>query len=116
MLWLIPAVIACLGGAFFLWNRGMQWPAGLFVAAGFGLVFMLGRSIERNRDAQWQEAAARLQGTFRSGPSCTGADQFGATAPWNEWSRDGELQCQRTIEGHVDGTPYALLQIRYSVR
>jgi hypothetical protein len=93
----------------------MQWPAGLLVVVGFGLLFILGRGIERGRDAQWKEAAARLQGTFRRGPACAGLAPFGA-APWDEWSRDGELQCPRAIEGSVDGLPYALVQVRYSVR
>jgi hypothetical protein len=116
MLWLIAAVIACFGSALVLWNRGMQAPAALCVAAGFVLLFMLGRGIERAADAQWQEAAARLQGAFRRGPSCADLDQFGTPAPWVEWSSDGELQCRRAIHGKADGVPYALVQIRYSVR
>jgi len=116
MLGLLPVVIACFAGALFLWARGSQVSAALLVVAGFALVFMLGRRIETARDEGWQEAASRLQGTFRSGPSCAEEDRFGAPAPWSEWSRDGELRCLRAIEGNVDGVPFGLVQIRYSVR
>lgn len=94
----------------------MQLPGAVLVVAGFALVFMLGRSIEAGRDEAWQKAAARLQGTFRGERPCTDLARFGAPAPWSEWSRDGELRCLRAIEGGVDGVPYALVQIRYSVR
>lgn len=116
MLWLLPVVIACLAGGWALWTRGMQLPGALLVVAAFALVFVLGRSIETGRDQAWQQAAARLQGTFRAGRPCTALERFGAPAPWSEWSSDGELQCLRSIEGDVDGVPYALVQIRYSVR
>lgn len=116
MLWLLPVVIACLAGGWALWTRGMQLPGALLVVAAFALEFVLGRSIETGRDQAWQQAAARLQGTFRAGRPCTALERFGAPAPWSEWSSDGELQCLRSIEGDVDGVPYALVQIRYSVR
>ncbi|HET8748589.1 MAG TPA: hypothetical protein VFM98_23545 [Ramlibacter sp.] len=116
MLWLIPAVIACVGLAIFLANRGMLVPAVLCGAAGFALLFLLGRGLERHTDAQWQEAATRLQGAFRSGPSCADLDPFGTPAPWHEWSSDGELQCTRAIHGQADGVPFALVQVRYSLR
>lgn len=94
----------------------MQVPGALFVAAAFALVFMLGRGIERGRDAGWQEAAARLQGTFHADRPCSELDRFGAPAPWGDWARDGELRCARSIEGSIGGVPYALVQVRYSVR
>lgn len=115
MLWLIPAVVACFAAALVLWNRGLQVPAALALGAGFALLFVLGRGLESDRDAAWQDAAARLRGTFRSGPGCAGLERFGA-APWKEWASDGELQCPRAIEGEVEGVPYALVQVRYSVR
>jgi len=115
MSWLIPAVLTCLAAGLVLWNRGLQVPGALVLGAGFALLFVLGRGLESNRDSAWQEAAARLRGTFRSGPGCAGLDRFGG-APWKEWASDGELQCSRVIEGEVDGVPYALVQVRYSVR
>ena len=116
MLWLLPVVIACLAGGWFLWTRGMQVPGALLVFAAFALVFALGRSIETGRDKAWQDTAERLKGNFRAGRPCTDLDRFGAPAPWSAWSSDGELQCLRAIEGDVEGVPYALVQIRYSVR
>lgn len=116
MPWLLPAVLVCLAVGLFLWSRGMQLPGGVFVVAGFALLFMLGRSIETGRDQAWEEAAARLQGTFLGERPCTDLDRFGAPAPWTAWASDGELQCLRTIEGRVAGLPYALVQVRYSVR
>jgi hypothetical protein len=116
MLWLLPIVVACLAGGVFLWTRGVQVPGVLLLLVAFALVFVLGRSIESRRDKGWQEAAARLQGAFQAERPCTALEGFGAPAPWSEWSRDGELRCLRSIEGHVDGVPYALVQIRYSVR
>jgi hypothetical protein len=116
MLWLLPIVIACLAGGVFLWTRGLQVPGVLLLLVAFALVFVLGRGLEARRDKAWQEAAARLQATFRAERPCTTLDGFGAPAPWSEWSRDGELRCLRFIEGQVDGVPYALVQIRYSVR
>lgn len=116
MPWLIPAVIACLAGGLVLWTRGIQVPGALLVLAAFALVFLLGRSIEAGRDEAWREAAAPLHGTYRGERPCTELERFGAPAPWGEWSRDGELRCLRAIEGEVDGVPYALVQIRYSVR
>jgi hypothetical protein len=116
MPWLLPVVLACLVGGVILWTRGMQVPGAALVVAGFALVFILGRSIEAGRDQEWQEAAARLQGTFRREPPCTDLDRFGAPAPWSDWASDGELRCLRSIEGVVAGVPYALVQVRYSVR
>jgi hypothetical protein len=88
----------------------------LLAAAGFALVFILGRRVETRRDAAWQEVATRLRGTFRAGSSCSELDQFGAPAPWAQWSSDGELRCLRVIEGKEGGGPWALVQVRYSMR
>lgn len=116
MLWLVPAVVACFAGAWVLWARDLQLPGVLLALAGFALLFVLGRSIEAGRDQDWESVAARLQAKFRSHPPCADLGRFGAPAPWGEWARDGELQCQRAIEGTIDGVPYALVQVRYSVR
>ena len=91
---------------------GVVVPGLLLAAAGFALVFVFGRNIESRRDAAWQDAAARLQGTFRSKPACSELDRFGTPAPWAQWASDGELQCLRVIEG----SDWALVQVRYSVR
>lgn len=89
----------------------------LLAAAGAALVFILGRGIETRRDAAWQEVAGRLHGTFRAGPSCRDLDRFGVPAPWAQWASDGELHCLRVIEGtEGGGGPWALVQVRYSVR
>jgi len=116
MLWLVPAVFAGFAGAVFLWSRGLQLPAALLGLASVGFLFFVGRGIESSRDAQWKEAAARLQGSFRAGPSCAEMERFGTPAPWSEWSRDGELQCARAIQGSDAGLAWAVVQIRYSVR
>ena len=87
----------------------------LLAAAGVALVFVLGRGIEKRRDAGWQDVAERLHGTFRSAPACSELDRFGSPAPWAQWASDGELRCLRTIEGN-DGGAWALVQVRYSVR
>src|SRR4051812_24830861 len=116
MLWLVPAVFAGFAAAVFLWSRGLRMSAAMLGVASVGLLFIVGRGIESGRDAEWREAAARLQGSFHGGPSCAELDRFGAPAPWTEWSRDGELQCLRAIEGADAGAAWALVQIRYSVR
>lgn len=91
---------------------GVVVPGLLLAAAGFALVFVVGRNIESRRDAAWQDAAAGLQGTFRSKPPCSELDRFGTPAPWAQWASDGELQCLRVIEG----SDWAIVQVRYSVR
>ena len=116
MLWLVPAVFACFAAAVFLWTRGLRVPAALVGLAGVGLLFFVGRGIESGRDAEWRELAARLQASFRRGPACADLERFGMPAPWAEWSRDGELQCLRAIEGNDAGAPWAVVQVRYSVR
>ena len=97
-------------------KRELLFPGILLAAAGFALVFYFGRGIEARRDAAWRDTAARLQGTFRSGPSCSGLERFGTPTPWAQWSSDGELQCLRVIEGSDAAGPWALVQVRYSVR
>ncbi|MBC5781523.1 hypothetical protein H8N03_01120 [Ramlibacter sp. USB13] len=97
-------------------RRGVLWLGVVLAVAVFALVFVLGRGIESRRDAAWQQAAERLQGTFRSGTSCAELERFGTPAPWAEWASDGELQCLRAIHGAAGGEPWALVQVRYSVR
>ena len=116
MPWLVPAVFACFAAAVFLWSRGLRIPAAVLALAGAALLVFVGRGIESGRDAGWQDAAARLKGSFRSGPSCADLARFGVPAPWTEWSRDGELQCPRAIHGEDGGVPWAVVQVRYSVR
>ena len=116
MVWLVPLVFACAVGAAFLWWRGFRVAGALLGLAGAGLLFVVGRGIETGRDAEWRQVAALLQGSFRRGPSCAEMDAFGTPAPWHEWARDGELQCVRAIHGDDAGVPWALVQIRYSVR
>lgn len=116
MTWLVPVVFACFAAAVFLWTRGLRIAAALVGLVGVGLLFFVGRGIEVERDTGWKEAAARLHGTFRSRPACADLDRFGTPAPWAEWANDGELQCLRLIEGETAGGPWALVQVRYSVR
>jgi hypothetical protein len=116
MPWLVPAVFASFAAAVFLWTRGLRVPAAMLGIASIALLFIVGRGIESGRDAGWREVAARLHGSFRPGPACAGLDRFGTPAPWTEWSRDGELQCTRAIDGEDAGVAWALVQIRYSVR
>lgn len=97
-------------------KRGVLVPGVLLAGASLALVFVLGRGIEKRRDAAWQDVAERLHGTFRSGPACSELDRFGTPAPWEQWSNDGELRCLRVIEGSDGGAPWALVQVRYSVR
>ena len=96
-------------------KRGVLLSFTLLAGAALAIVFVLGRGIEKRRDAAWQAVAARLDGTFRSAPACSELDRFGTPAPWVQWSSDGELQCPRIIEGS-DGGAWALVQVRYSVR
>jgi hypothetical protein len=81
----------------------------------FVLLFLLGRRIEAQRDADWGAAARAVQGTLRTGTpgDCS---RFGRPAPWDDWARDGELQCPRAIDGSAADPPFALVQVRYSVR
>src|SRR5205085_6165138 len=45
-----------------------------------------------------------------------GLDRFVTHEPWEQWASDGELRCLRVIEGSDGGLPWALVQVRYSVR
>jgi hypothetical protein len=116
MLWLVPALVASLVGVWITWTRGLQAPAAILLVVSFALVFVLGRRIEAGQDTEWQDAAAQVGGTFRSAPPLHALDRFGLLAPWNQWARDGELQCTRAVDGIAATPPFALLQIRYSVR
>jgi len=97
-------------------KRGLLVPGVLLAGAGLALVVVFGRGIERRLDAAWQEAAERLHGTFHGGRACSELDRFGAPTPWEQWANDGELRCLRVIEGSDGGLPWALVQVRYSVR
>lgn len=97
-------------------KRGVLVSGVLLAGASVALVFVLGRGIEKRRDAAWQDVAESLHGTFRSGPACSELDRFGTPAPWAQWSKDGELRCLRVIEGNDGEAPWALVQVRYSVR
>jgi hypothetical protein len=116
MLWPGLAVAACLIGSWYLFTHDLRAAAMILGVVAFGLLFLLGRRIEGNRDAQWQEAARQVQGSFRSAPGPAYLGTFGAQAPWTHWARHGELQCQRAIDGGTAEAPFALLHVRYSVR
>ncbi|MBL0392039.1 hypothetical protein JJ685_12935 [Ramlibacter monticola] len=115
MPWLVALLLALLLGSWAAWSRGLQAVAAVLAVAAFALAFVVGRRIEAQRDADWAAAARAVQGTFRAGDAgyCAG---FGRPAPWDAWARDGELQCTRVIDGAGASPPFALVQIRYSVR
>jgi hypothetical protein len=87
----------------------------LLVALAFALVFAIGRRIEAGRDTDWQQAALRVKGNFRRALSPDDLAAFGP-APWTTWAADGELQFPRAIDGRAAQPPFALLQVRYSMR
>jgi hypothetical protein len=116
MIWLAATLLASLAGLWFAWSRGLKLPALVLVAVAFSLVFLLGRRIEGARDVEWQELARRVQGTFQRDPGAGLLARFGAPAPWTAWAADGELQCPRAIVAADAHEPFALLQVRYSVR
>jgi len=105
------AIMSAMGS-----KRRALVPGILLAGASLAVVFVLGRGIEQRRDAAWQDAAERLHGTFRSRPACSELDRFGTPAPWAQWSNDGELHCLRVIESVEGRAPWALVQVRYSVR
>ena len=95
--------------------RELPPPAFLLLALAIAVAFVIGKRIEGGRDADWLEAARRVQGGFRSPASGADLAAFG-TAPWMAWAADGELQFPRAIDGRGAQPPFALLQVRYSVR
>ena len=94
----------------------MKWLGLLLVVLALAVVFVLGRRIEGARDSDWQGLAARLGAEFQGQPGAALLSQFGTGAPWMAWASDGELQCPRAIQGRDAAGPFALLQVRYSVR
>jgi hypothetical protein len=115
MLWLVALLLVLLLGSWAAWLRGLHAAAALLLVPVFVLAFVVGRRIEARRDADWASAATAVQGTTRAADPAYCAS-FGRPAPWDEWARDGALQCSRAIEGRAANPPFALLQIRYSVR
>lgn len=114
--WLLPAFLAAALACWYAWSHGMQLlGVGLLVASVL-LVVLLGRRIEADRSADWARAAAVVQGGHRPAPSAAFLVPFGASAPWNAWAADGELQCPHAIDGSAQRPAFWLLQIRYSVR
>jgi hypothetical protein len=115
MLWLAALLLVVVLAAGSAWIRGLHTLAALMVVPLFLLLFLVGRRIEAQRDADWSAAAGALHGTLRTGAAgdCAG---FGRPAPWDEWARDGQLQCPRIIDGRSADPPFALVQVRYSVR
>jgi hypothetical protein len=96
-------------------KRGVLVPV-VLLGASLALVFVVGRGIEKRLDAAWQDVAERLHGAFQGGRACSELDRFGTPTPWEQWANDGELRCLRVIEGSDGGVPWALVQVRYSVR
>ncbi|GAB3662328.1 hypothetical protein [Ramlibacter alkalitolerans] len=115
MSWLVALllVVVVAGGA--AWLRGLHTLAAVLVVPLFSLVFLVGRRIEAHRDADWSTGARAVQGSFRPGTPGD-CDRFGRPAPWDTWAQDGQLQCPRIIEGRAAHAPFALVQVRYSVR
>jgi len=95
--------------------RDLPAPAFLLIALAITVAFVIGRRIEGGRDGDWQDAARRMQGSFRSAVAAQDVATFGS-APWTRWAADGELQFPRAIDGRSAQPPFALLQVRYSVR
>jgi hypothetical protein len=116
MLWLVALLVAVVLSAWAAWTRGLATLAILLVVPLFVLVFLLGRRIESQRDAGWVAAAQAVQGSFRAGGDAARCAGFGRPAPWDAWAQHGELQCGRAIDGSAARAPFALLQVRYSVR
>lgn len=114
MILLLSALAASLLGLWFAWSRDLNAPAIALTVVVFALVFVIGRRIEAGRDDAWQQAAERVQGSFRPAPGAALLASFGP-APWTAWAQAGELQCVRAIEAPDADPPFALLQVRYPV-
>jgi hypothetical protein len=114
--WLLPAFIAAALACWYAWSHGMPLVGGLLLAVSIGLVVLLGRRIEADRAADWERAAAVVQGSYRGAQPNSFLASFGGSAPWTAWASDGELQCPHAIDGSANRAPFWLLQIRYSVR
>jgi hypothetical protein len=95
--------------------RDLPAPAFLLIAFAIAAAFVIGKRIEGGRDSDWQEAARRVQGSFRSAVPAQDLAAFGL-APWTRWAADGELQFPRAIDGRHTRPPFSVLQVRYSVR
>jgi len=79
-------------------------------------VFFLGRRLEGRLDERWQKVARSVQGQFLGSPFPAWVAHFGPDAPWHAWARNGALQIPRAIDGADAQPPFALVQVRYSVR
>ena len=115
MPWLVALLLLVVVAGWAAWMRGLHTLTAVMVVPLFVLLFLVGRRIEAQRDADWTAAARGLQGIFRTGQAGDCA-RFGRPAPWDEWARYGELQCPRAIDGSAAEAPFALVQVRYSVR
>ncbi|MEJ8838615.1 hypothetical protein [Ramlibacter sp. AN1133] len=115
MPWLVALLVLVAVAGAAAWMRGLHTVAAVMVVPLFVLLFLVGRRIEGQRDEGWSAAASAVQGTFRTGTAADCAS-FGRPAPWDDWARHGELQCPRLIDGRSTQPPFALLQVRYSVR
>jgi len=115
MPWLLALLLLVVIAGVAAWMRGLHTVAALMAVPLFVLLFMAGRRIESQRDEDWSAAAAAVQGTLRTGAASDCA-RFGRPAPWDDWARHGELQCPRSIDGSAANPPFALVQVRYSVR
>lgn len=116
MPWLVLALAAALAGGWYTFTHRMQPLAFVLVAVALGLAFVVGRRIEGNRDADWQQAATRLHAGFRAEPGAEMLGAFGQPTPWDAWARDGAPQCVRALDGRSASPPFAILHVRYPVR
>jgi hypothetical protein len=114
--WLLPAFIGTALACWYAWSHGMQVLGGVLVVAGIVLVLLLGRRLEADRAADWERAAAVVQGSYRAAQPAAFLASFGGSAPWHAWASDGELQCPHAIDGSAQRPAFWLLQVRYSVR
>jgi hypothetical protein len=113
---MLAALAACLAGLWFLWSRGMQAAALALLVVTFAVVFFLGRRMEDERAAQWEQAAQAMQATYLGEQPAAWLARFGSQAPWISWASDGELVVRHVADGGAQPAPFWLLQLRYSQR
>jgi hypothetical protein len=116
MPWMVLALVAALLGGWYAFTHGRQPIAIVLLAVAFGLVFVIGRRIEGQRDAGWKDAAGQLLAHFDAKPGLEILRSFGSPAPWDTWAQGGALQCPRAISGATRTERFALLQVRHPVR